>query len=66
MECCFCKQEYPVERKELGYDWCIGCAEQNPKLSRSEFVVLGQHKSTPLVMGIADNLVQAKVSYMVR
>jgi hypothetical protein len=64
--CVFCKSEYPVERAELGYEWCKQCAEENPKLSRSDFVVLGQHKSTPLVMQATDPLVVAQVSYMVK
>ena len=64
--CCFCSEEFPQERKDLGYDWCIQCAEANPKLARADFVVLGQHKSTPLVMAQNDPLVVAKVSYMNR
>jgi len=65
MKCNLCNGDNPVERIELGYEWCKTCAEQNPKLSRCEFVVLGQHKSTPLIMSVNDPLVQAQVSYMV-
>jgi len=65
-KCCFCKEEFPEERIELGYVWCIKCANDNPKLSRPEFIVLGQHKSTPLVCSLDDPLVTAKVSYMNR
>jgi hypothetical protein len=64
--CCFCSQEYPSERTALGYNWCIACAQAQPKLARQDFVVLGQHKSTPLVMSPDDPLVVAKVSYMNR
>ena len=65
-ECCFCGSLYPQERTELGYEWCMKCAEERPVLARPDFVVLGQHKAQPLVMSREDPLVIAKVSYMNR
>ncbi len=65
-KCCFCKSEFPEERLEMGYAWCIKCADANPKLSKPEFLVLGQHKSVALVMAPDDPLVLARVSYMNR
>jgi hypothetical protein len=64
--CRFCNQQVHPERVELGYDYCKPCSEEHPVLCRPAFVVLGQHKSTPLVLKADDRLVTAQVSYMVR
>lgn len=51
-ECTMCGGGVPDERVDMGYDYCIPCANAHPELSRPEFGVIGQHKGPPLVISV--------------
>jgi hypothetical protein len=64
MNCVYCGCDMRPERAEL-YDYCTSeeCYKQGFK--QSEYVVLGVHKSTPVICSVRDTLVTDNRSYMV-
>ncbi len=64
MSCRYCGCDMHPEREEM-FDYCTreDCYKQG--FRGPEYVVLGVHKSTPVIMSIRDSLVTANKSYMV-
>ena len=60
-QCVYCEAEMPEERP---YDYCL--REECYKLGfkQTPYVVLGVHKSTPIVCAADDALVTSNKSYM--
>ena len=58
MQCTICKRaRVSPARVELGYEHCIKCAHQEPRLARPTCVVIGQHKGPPLVLALHDPII---------
>lgn len=59
--CVFCDEEIDDERP---YDYCLNTECYELGFKQAEYVVLGVHKSTPIICSATDNLVTANKSYM--
>ena len=62
--CRVCGDVLPDGRAELNLDYCLKSECYDACFSRTPYVVLGVHKSTPIVCAVDDPLVTARVSYM--
>lgn len=60
-KCKYCGNEMDEERP---YDYCMEYECYEKGFAKASFVVLGVHKSNPIVCSVDDSLVTAQVSYM--
>jgi hypothetical protein len=60
-QCVFCDEEMDEERP---FDYCLSSKCYSLGFKQAEYVVLGVHKSTPIVCSATDQLVTANKSYM--
>lgn len=60
-KCVYCDTQMDEERP---YDYCLKPECYKQGFAKPRFVVLGVHKSTPIVCAAEDSLVTANRSYM--
>ena len=62
--CVYCTAELSAERAEM-YTYCTSTECYKKGFEGPKYVVLGVHKSTPVICAVTDTLVTANKSYMV-
>lgn len=63
--CVYCEADMPEERVDMGFNYCTAPECYKQGFTGPNYVVLGVHKSTPVIMKVTDSLVTANKSYMV-
>lgn len=59
--CVYCNELMPNDRP---YNYCMEPACYKQGFKQTEYVILGVHKSTPIICAPTDDLVSANRSYM--